>query len=84
MGRGEGTSDAGAPRITFANHKHNLSRSVILFALYFLFRFCPIGISVGEEVLNEGGLEARHVFTDKANGVVTENYDKLKAKMGLN
>jgi glycerol-3-phosphate O-acyltransferase len=29
-------------------------------------RFCPIGISCGEEVPNIGGAESRHMFTDHA------------------
>jgi len=44
-------------------------------------RFSPVGISVGEEVVNEGGLEARHAFTDRAEESMRNGYDSLLAEI---
>eukprot|EP00591_Stephanopyxis_turris_P003387 CAMPEP_0195517166 /NCGR_PEP_ID=MMETSP0794_2-20130614/10123_1 /TAXON_ID=515487 /ORGANISM="Stephanopyxis turris, Strain CCMP 815" /LENGTH=417 /DNA_ID=CAMNT_0040645931 /DNA_START=34 /DNA_END=1287 /DNA_ORIENTATION=+ len=40
-------------------------------------RFSPIGVSVGPEVQNVGGVESRHLFTEHAFEAVEENYINL-------
>jgi len=44
-------------------------------------RRTPVGIDCGEELDNEGGLEARHTFTDRANKVVDESYAALRKEV---
>lgn len=44
-------------------------------------RHTKIGIFVGEETVNEGGLEARHKFTDNAEEVCERNYKVLREKL---
>jgi len=44
-------------------------------------RFSPIGIHIGKEVDNEGGLEGRHKFTERAMEQVEEEYWELRAKV---
>lgn len=46
-------------------------------------RHTKIGIFVGEETVNEGGLEARHKFTDNAEEVCERNYKVLREKLFL-
>ena len=41
-------------------------------------RFTKVGIDCGEEIVNEGGLEARHAFCQRANEVVEELYGDLR------
>lgn len=40
-------------------------------------RFTPVGISIGEEVPNVGGAEARHLFTEHAEKECIEGYERL-------
>jgi len=40
-------------------------------------RYTPVGISIGEEVPNVGGAEARHLFTEHAEKECIEGYERL-------
>jgi len=40
-------------------------------------RYTPIGIAVGKEVPNVGGVDSRHLFTDHAFEECKEDYEKL-------
>jgi glycerol-3-phosphate O-acyltransferase len=44
-------------------------------------RHTPVGIAVGGEVDNEGGLEARHLFCDRANDAVKDMYKDLRKQV---
>jgi len=44
-------------------------------------RYVPVGISCGEELISEGGLEKRHMFCDEAMRKATEGYDELLTQM---
>lgn len=44
-------------------------------------RRSPVGIHIGEETKNEGGLEARHLFTDNAQEVCDGNYKRMREGM---
>ena len=40
-------------------------------------RYTPVGIACGDEIMNVGGVEARHVFSENAESACSEQYDKL-------
>jgi glycerol-3-phosphate O-acyltransferase len=44
-------------------------------------RFVPVGIAVSDEVENIGGVESRHLFTEKAMEDCQKGYDELLEKM---
>lgn len=44
-------------------------------------RFVPVGIAVSDEVENIGGVESRHLFTEKAFEDCQKGYDELLEKM---
>lgn len=46
-------------------------------------RFVPVGIAVGEEVPNIGGLESRHEFCDHAFKECEEDYAELLKSLGM-
>jgi glycerol-3-phosphate O-acyltransferase len=46
-------------------------------------RFSPVGIHVGAELISTGGLESRHKFCDDAMQQCQNDYDALKAALGV-
>ena len=44
-------------------------------------RYTPVGVECGEELDNEGGLEARHLFCGLANDAVEANYKRLRKEV---
>ena len=44
-------------------------------------RFVPVGISCSEEIENEGGVESRQLFSEKAFEACQKGYDELLSKM---
>ena len=45
------------------------------------FRFVPVGIKVGEELLSEGGLEARQTFNKHVFDEATQDYYELREQL---
>ena len=45
------------------------------------FRYVPVGIKVGEELVSEGGLEQRHVFNEAAMERTLKDYVDLREKL---
>ena len=44
-------------------------------------RYGPVGVWVGEETKNEGGLEARHKFCENAEEECEKNYRLLRKEI---
>jgi glycerol-3-phosphate O-acyltransferase len=42
------------------------------------FRFVPVGIKVGEELMTDGGLETRHEFCDRTFAQTLKDYHELR------
>merc|ERR1712151_1362029 len=44
-------------------------------------RFVPVGMAVGEEVPNIGGVESRHLFTEHAEAECIRDYEQILARL---